>query len=983
MMTRPEQIGAFDPAFELERVAKLVAGNGQAVVPAGFEWALPVRGYAARSMIARNSPVFPQLHARTIPILEARDAFGRPRGPVGSIAFLFDGPYRGSAWAFFGVTSHDLFAADSPKAAEMASVFGNVVDALIARCFLYGLRSDQACYHDERQVTLAVHVANYGTRPVSVTLRFAIDGGAERSLPVDLDTGQDRRIEVRFDRPAREGNPQRFTAALLIGGRIVDCLDAAYVPWRPEELANGPRLAFAENTFRLDGHPAFLAGTNTTGAMFYSMDEGPLTWDRDLADMADAGIRLLRILHFSPFAHRGYEGEAAHKAMHLAERPPERLIRQTDAIVQLAQKHGVAIFLTLHDWLSCALSEEELGAQRRWARFWASRYRGVPGLLFDIQNEPNARPAGEPTIPGLWESYLAGLHGSLDNAWKAWGRDAPRPQSMPRPSDKPIDWADLCARDWDRFTHHLLERWLRPNADGIREGDPDRLFTIGLLQSPGIGDPAIAARAVRFSNGHYYGNPHDLAAQLKLLDRRAFGKGLTLGEFGSIAMHDRRTHGGDGVAPRESIDHYLDVGHYALGLGAGFVCNWSFKDFAGTVFPWGIRHVGQGEPVPKDLMLAYRNFAMLVGPLEPVDRRPELALLLPDGNRFGACAGLMKNALYASMSALIRLGVPFDVINEEDLATARMPTKAILWPCPYSCDDKAFEHVVGFVRGGGHLYVSGSVGFSADRKPTRADRAGILGIRDMSMAPPWPTSAPAAPREPIRSSAGKGQVYYVPTPIETREPDRLVETYRAFLDAVPIQRAGVTPDDAADSVLRVPTEKGEVLVIVRRKDADKTFTATTGGVRLTLALRGRAPAMVWVESGVIRAAGLKGSLAVLDAGGLPQEILRCTGLAAVMAVCLDGSPADLRNAQARLILPFEAGRVSVACKSLPPDPRILLGDFHGRAWRTLGTEALPSPGDRLDLAINEDTYLDLRLACPADKIEAATAEVRRQVLRRP
>ena len=564
MQTRPEQIGAFDPAFPLERVARLVAGDEQCIVPDDFDWGLPVRGYAARSMIARNSPVFPDLQARTVPILEARDSLGRPRGPVGSIAYVFAGPYRGSAWGFFGVTSHDLFAANGPKAATMAEVFSDTIDALLARRFLYDLRSDLACYHDESQILAGVNVANHG--PARLAARVRITIGDDRPHATDIDTapGEDKRIEATLARPPREANPQTITAELLVAGRVVDRLRAAYVPWRPESHATGPRLTLRDNYFACNGRPAFLCGTNTTGAIFYSMDEGPLTWDRDLAGMADAGLRLVRVLHFSPFAHRGYHGEVGHTALHLGRQPPVRLIRQCDALMQLAQKHGVAVFLTLHDWLPVALPDEELDAQRTWNRFWADRYRNVPGILFDIQNEPDARPGGDPISLGLWESYLTRSYGSPEAAWKTWGHaDAP-PRPLPVNTHAAERWDDLHARDRDRFRDHLLERWLRANARGIREGDPGRPFTIGLLQSPGTGDPATAARAVTFSNCHYYGNPHDLAAQLKFIDRRAWGKSLSLGEFGSIPMHDQRTHGRDGTMPRDSIDYYLDVGHYAL-----------------------------------------------------------------------------------------------------------------------------------------------------------------------------------------------------------------------------------------------------------------------------------------------------------------------------------------------------------------------------------------------------------------------------------
>jgi len=1010
MMTRPDQIGAFDPAFVLERVEKLVPADDQFLVPAGFEWTLPVSGYAARSMIAKNSPVFPDLHARTIPLIEARDAFGRPRGPVGSIACVFDGPYRGSAWAFCGVTSHDLFAPDSPRASAMADLFLRTVDALLARRFLIDLSSDLACYHDEPTLRVSARLANFGPEPLAAEAQFLLARQGLQTVPVSLKPGEIRTVEVTFARPDANRDCagqtptglHEFTAELVIDSKVVDRLRSAFVVWQPDSHPNETPVSLEDNYFHRAGRAAFLTGTNTTGAIFYSLDEHPLTWDRDFADMADAGLSLLRILHFSPFAHRGYQGEAGHTAANLAQRPPERLIRQMDAIVQLARAHGLVIFLTLHDWLPVALTDAELDAERTWNRFWVARYRDIPNIIYDIQNEPHVAPHDEPAVQQLWEGFLVARYGSLDAAWQAWSRPGSRPDPIPlQPAARSPSWQDLHVRDADRFRHYLLERWLDANAQGIREGDPNRLFTIGLLQTPAAADPAIASRAVAFSNCHFYGDIHHLAAQLKFIDRRAYGKSLSLGEFGSIPMHDCRVNGcpsraavppplpqrpaevasrplnktgpeaTDPLRVSESITYYLNVGHYALGLGAGFICNWSFKDFAGTIFPWGIRHVGQGRSVPKDVMLAYRNFSLLARQLEPVYQAPELALLLPDGNRFGAHAADMQNALYASVTALIRLGVPFNVINEEDLAAATLPTKAILWPCPYAVDDDAFARVLSFVKNGGHLYLSGSVAFSIDRKPTRRDRAAALGLLDMSLAPPWPRESASKPQPAIGSVVAKGNVYYIPWPVETAAPETLVDVYRRFCDGVPIRRVNVQPDDAMDSVFRLPTKNGEALIIVRRQNSAKTFTATVGTLSLELRLEGTAPAMVWVENGRLRAASLKGTLTIRTSDGPPQTVITSEGLAAVVALSANTDPADLRTAAVRLILPFEAGHVTIPHNPARGPCRVQLGDVHDGRWLTLRTDPAVESPHRIDVTIDPDTALDLRLIAPAAETRAA------------
>ena len=45
-------------------------------------------------------------------------------------------------------------------------------------------------------------------------------------------------------------------------------------------------------------------------------------------------------------------------------------------------------FLSLHDWIGLDLSQSDLDAQKTWNKFWVNRYKDVPGMFYDIQNEP-------------------------------------------------------------------------------------------------------------------------------------------------------------------------------------------------------------------------------------------------------------------------------------------------------------------------------------------------------------------------------------------------------------------------------------------------------------------------------------------------------------------------------------------------------------------------------------------------------------------
>lgn len=235
--------------------------------------------------------------------------------------------------------------------------------------------------------------------------------------------------------------------------------------------------------------------------MFFSANENPAVWERDFRLMAQHNIRILRILHFSPFAKDGYKGVGQHSSLDLRGLPPKRLQRQMDAIVQLAQKHGIVLFLSLHDWLGVVLTDEELEAQREWNRFWAYRYRNVPGILYDIQNEPTVEVPDVPFVRRLWNEWLKQRYGSDEALRTAWRANPPEALLPNVPLGNRTDrWDDVRTADLKRFETELLNRWVRANVEGVKAGDPDALVCVGYLPSMPPADKILGTRHTDFSN---------------------------------------------------------------------------------------------------------------------------------------------------------------------------------------------------------------------------------------------------------------------------------------------------------------------------------------------------------------------------------------------------------------------------------------------------------------------------------------------------
>lgn len=953
----PAQIQLFDPAFLLERVASVVdPADGRTLAE------LPVTGYSAVSTCGSHSPVFPVVHGRRIPLAGALDRLGRPRGTVGALVHNFAGAYAGSSWVAFGVTSHDLFP--GPEA-PLASVLASALEQAVHPAYLARLSTELACYRAGEEVVVrgecvsadpgavvAIEAPGLLAEPLEVALGPA--GGDKpglRAFTVTLPAvgaATPDLVEVR--------------ATLHADGRS-DSLATAFVTWSESVIARGPQVEMTDAQLRVNGRATVLEGTNETGFVWFSEHEDPLVWDADFRAMADHGVNVCRLLHFSPFSEGGYEGKPSNRPQGLANRP-ERLARATDALVQLAQKHGVILFLSLHDWMEVGLSDADLAAQCEWDRFWAERYRGVPGIIYDIQNEPSI---GEPVVIAelqrLYNELLAARYGDEAGLRAAWSGTDPGGTWGSLPVRKPAGgWADAAATDWERWKLEVFRRWTMANYRAVREADPDALVTVGFLPWNAPADIQTGARGLDFTNFHYYGDLEGLATILPFLDRRWDGMPLSIGEFGAQEAHGARNAGLDGTRPEESIRRFLWTGHHLLARGGSFLANWSWKDFEGSVFPWGIRYLQ--DPVSKDVLLAYRAQALLFRTIEPVQETPRLFVVLPDSHRFGATSGAMEGTLRNCFRALYHVGEPFGVIGEWELEHLPAGVAALIWPMPWCPSDETFERLASFVEAGGALCTTGDFGFDEHRKPTRGARYARLGLSGPAAhVEPGAVEAALASAEPALARVGQGIVLHHPFPLEERAPERLVGFYRSFLSAAGGEPP--TPSDPPVRVVRQSTEGGGHVDMLACAGGQADATATASG--FTTVLRPWECALLSLDG----EGGLRAFHARELTGPEGRQIAR--GEVDWIVATLDDQPLD--RSRAVLLVPLGAGNSSLALPGVGADATLSLGEFDGCAWRERVRLAPASEDGAFALTIDADEALSPMVLAAPDAYEAAVTRL--------
>ena len=98
----PTPIAAFDPSFPLRHADRAVADPVQLVIPESVTLKGPLEGWSRIRWSLADT--------RLVPVMQALDRYGRPRGALGAIVYHGEHYYKNSAWALWGVSNTDIFA---------------------------------------------------------------------------------------------------------------------------------------------------------------------------------------------------------------------------------------------------------------------------------------------------------------------------------------------------------------------------------------------------------------------------------------------------------------------------------------------------------------------------------------------------------------------------------------------------------------------------------------------------------------------------------------------------------------------------------------------------------------------------------------------------------------------------------------------------------------------------------------------------------
>jgi len=222
----------------------------------------------------------------------------------------------------------------------------------------------------------------------------------------------------------------------------------------------------------------------------------PGIWERDFAEMAAEGVRVIRtgiwVGHHNFMLESGWWRED--------------VLRALDAFILTAQKYEIPVIFTFFAFTppeyggeNAYLSPRALAAQQQFVEVIVKRYRDCPGLMWDWINEPSVlnpnrlwmtRPNGDRYELEAWRDWLKNRHHDIDNLRDAWHVPADEIASFEDasvPSEEDFVLTEdylrgrrpLRALDFMLFSQDVFTGWASALRDLCRSLGSDQLMTVG------------------------------------------------------------------------------------------------------------------------------------------------------------------------------------------------------------------------------------------------------------------------------------------------------------------------------------------------------------------------------------------------------------------------------------------------------------------------------------------------------------------------
>ncbi len=672
-----------------------------------------------------------------------------------------------------------------------------------------------------------------------------------------------------------------------------DKLQAVYHSgfWIRDEafLRSGPRLGVNRDYFELDGRPLAVVGTTYMSSdvqRLYFEHPNVYVWDRDLAQIHDAGLNMIRTGWWS-----GWD-----KFCDENGRPYERTLRTLEAYLMTARKNGLPVQFNFFAFLpevlggtNPYLDPDAIRKQQTLVSSVVARFHDVPFLAWDFINEPSIskhlwtmRPSGDPIEREKWNEWLSRRYPdrpALAAAWNTPESTVSGSVSLPddtefTPRGTNVGHNTLKVYDFFLFAQDSFSNWVQSMRSAVRGAGSQQLITVGQDEG-GIQDrlsPAFWGSFVDFTTNHsWWQNDHVLwdslmakqPGQPMLIQETGLQRELNLDEIA------RRNPDSEASLLERKIAISFIQGSGAI----EWLWNTNSYMTEGGETPIGAIRTDGTEKPEATIM---RGFAGFAKSLHQHLRNPQqslVAVVTSQAAQFSVRADLQLEAQRKAVRALAYYDhlAPY-AIAENQIEKLGSPKLAIL-PSPQAFSETAWRALLRYVNDGGNLLITGSLDrdehwhatmrapelkLDAATEPLTFHNASLrLGNRTVALAfdqqkqllLDWMRFNDGSTIKEI--PYGKGQIFWAAYPVELAEGSQAAADLYAYV----AERLDINPmfeplTNLPSGVLVYPIVlEDSVLYVMTSEDAEDTqvdLRDKLTGVRLTFELRSQHGALALI-----------------------------------------------------------------------------------------------------------------------------------------
>jgi hypothetical protein len=640
-------------------------------------------------------------------------------------------------------------------------------------------------------------------------------------------------------------------------------------------LNSGSVLGVRGDFLTRDGVPFFPVGTNyfstESNGWDFSGPRNAWVWDKDFEEMSRHGVTFVRTGVWMPNG-RFIEENAGGGAN-------ERFLRNVEAFLLCAQRHGVAVNFTFfafaphsgagpwHEDPSATppnpyLDPMAVRMEQAYIRSVVERFKDVPWLTWDLINEPsfsNPRmvfkgnyPNNDPAEVAAWHKWLREKYdGKLTALAAAWALPEGQPESfdaVPLPSPADLNAGrygnprEVRAFDYNLFAQDMFSEWVRSMVAVIRGTGSRQLIDVGQDEG-GVTDRVLnqfyGGAGVSFTTNHTYWQ--DDALLWDSIAAKRPGVPNITGETGYQPVHAP-----DGAWRYDELTGLgLIERKWALGFAAGSsgALQWDWDREA----DFGMLRSDGSSKVWENMMRAMGEFARTAAPYATRLQLPEVAIILPQSLQLSVGN---KYALEAQQNAVRALygyarGEAY-AVGEYQMDLLGSP-KLMLLPSPLVMSEKAWQAIEERVRNGAVLLVTGP--FDDDPHFHSTGRQDVIGlpfadgpltIRDHAMHYPGGMEelSFSGMKTTVLSQAvlpggaywaekplGKGKILFAALPLELNENLQAIgDVYRYALKAADV-KPEYTTGLSDPGIMICPTRFPSATLYVITSESNQTEVA--------------------------------------------------------------------------------------------------------------------------------------------------------------